>query len=220
MISTQDIVDYHTTPVEPARIAAQAEVGFLLYNHIVPLPRSRSTSCGDSPETSSRLVTGGVYRYTRNPMYLGMLLALAGWAVALSHLSAPLWLMGYAAYMNRFQILPEERALMERFGAVFGGYRLRGEPLTSYACHCTECQAATGAAFSLSLIVPREALEVIGGEPVATTYSMGGSHRWRDSLGLRGCGFFHVVDGLIRFQRGYWDRLSFLRQHGLPLPPE
>lgn len=43
---------------------------------------------------------------------------------------------------------------------------------------------------------------------------------WRDPLGLRGCGFFHVTDGRIAFQRGYWDRLSFLRQHGLPLPSE
>lgn len=42
---------------------------------------------------------------------------------------------------------------------------------------------------------------------------------WRDPLGLRGCGFFKIQDGLIRFQRGYWDRLSFLRQHGLPIPP-
>jgi hypothetical protein len=41
---------------------------------------------------------------------------------------------------------------------------------------------------------------------------------WRDPLGLRGCGFFHVVDGEIRFQRGYWDKLSFLRLHGLPMP--
>ncbi len=41
---------------------------------------------------------------------------------------------------------------------------------------------------------------------------------WRDPLGLRGCGFFHVVDGRIAFQRGYWDKLSFLRQHGLPIP--
>jgi hypothetical protein len=41
---------------------------------------------------------------------------------------------------------------------------------------------------------------------------------WRDPLGLRGCGFFHVVAGRIVFQRGYWDRLSFLRLHGLPLP--
>ena len=43
---------------------------------------------------------------------------------------------------------------------------------------------------------------------------------WRDPLGLRGCGFFHVVDGKVVFQRGYWDKLTFLRQHGLPLPAE
>ena len=43
---------------------------------------------------------------------------------------------------------------------------------------------------------------------------------WRDPLGLRGCGFFHVVDGKIVFQRGYWDKLSFLKQHGLPVPAE
>jgi limonene-1,2-epoxide hydrolase len=41
---------------------------------------------------------------------------------------------------------------------------------------------------------------------------------WRDPLGLRGCGFFRVVAGKIAFQRGYWDKLSFLRQHGLPIP--
>ena len=38
---------------------------------------------------------------------------------------------------------------------------------------------------------------------------------WKDPLGLRGCGFFHIVDGKIVFQRGYWDRLSFLKQHNL-----
>ena len=40
---------------------------------------------------------------------------------------------------------------------------------------------------------------------------------WRDPLGLRGCGFFTVRDGRIVFQRGYWDKLSFLKMHGLPL---
>jgi limonene-1,2-epoxide hydrolase len=39
---------------------------------------------------------------------------------------------------------------------------------------------------------------------------------WRDPKGLRGCGFFHVIDGEIVFQRGYWDKLSFLKLHGLP----
>jgi limonene-1,2-epoxide hydrolase len=43
---------------------------------------------------------------------------------------------------------------------------------------------------------------------------------WRDPLGLRGCGFFRIVKDKIVFQRGYWDKLSFLRQQGLPLPTE
>ena len=43
---------------------------------------------------------------------------------------------------------------------------------------------------------------------------------WKDPLGLRGCGFFQVKDGKIVFQRGYWDKLSFLRAHNLPLPAE
>ena len=41
---------------------------------------------------------------------------------------------------------------------------------------------------------------------------------WRDPLGLRGCGFFRVVDGRIVFQRGYFDQLSFFRQQGLAVP--
>ena len=38
---------------------------------------------------------------------------------------------------------------------------------------------------------------------------------WRDPLGLRGCGFFHIINDKIVFQRGYWDKLSFLKQQGL-----
>lgn len=41
--------------------------------------------------------------------------------------------------------------------------------------------------------------------------------KWKDPLGLRGCGFFQVVDEKIVFQRGYWDKLSFLKQHNLPI---
>lgn len=41
---------------------------------------------------------------------------------------------------------------------------------------------------------------------------------WKDPLGLRGCGFFQIAEGKIKFQRGYWDMLSFLRQQGLPVP--
>jgi hypothetical protein len=41
---------------------------------------------------------------------------------------------------------------------------------------------------------------------------------WKDPLGLRGCGFFQILNGKIQYQCGYLDKLSFLRQHGLPIP--
>ena len=41
---------------------------------------------------------------------------------------------------------------------------------------------------------------------------------WKDRLGLRGCGFFNIENDKIKFQRGYWDRLTFLRKHNLPIP--
>lgn len=41
---------------------------------------------------------------------------------------------------------------------------------------------------------------------------------WKDPIGLRGCGFFHIRNDQIVFQRGYWDKLSFLRAHDLPIP--
>jgi limonene-1,2-epoxide hydrolase len=40
---------------------------------------------------------------------------------------------------------------------------------------------------------------------------------WRDPQGLRGCGFFHIRGGKIAFQRGYWDKVSFSKAHGIPL---
>ena len=40
---------------------------------------------------------------------------------------------------------------------------------------------------------------------------------WKDPLGLRGCGFFQIKEGKIIFQRGYWDKLSFLKMHNLPI---
>ena len=43
---------------------------------------------------------------------------------------------------------------------------------------------------------------------------------WKDPLGLQGCGFFRVIESKIKFQRGYWDKLSFLKLHNLPIPTE
>ena len=73
-----------------------------------------------SPDKASQLVVAGVYRFSRNPMYLGLLCLLIAWAAWLSNLVAFAWLVVFVLYMNRFQILPEERALTEQFG---DGYR-------------------------------------------------------------------------------------------------
>ena len=76
-----------------------------------------------SPGSSSSLVVTGVYRYTRNPMYLGFLLLLLGWAAFLSNLVALVFLPAFVLYMNRYQIEAEERALAALFPSEFPKYR-------------------------------------------------------------------------------------------------
>jgi protein-S-isoprenylcysteine O-methyltransferase Ste14 len=84
--------------------------------------RAKTTVNPIMPETTTALVTSGIYRFSRNPMYLGFLLALIGWAVLRSHLLAFALLPLFVLYMNRFQIMPEERALSEKFGGQFKQY--------------------------------------------------------------------------------------------------
>ncbi|HEU5177004.1 MAG TPA: isoprenylcysteine carboxylmethyltransferase family protein [Burkholderiales bacterium] len=85
--------------------------------------RAKTTVNPLKPETSTALVTGGIYRWTRNPMYLAMLLLLVAWACLVSNWAALAILPLFVAYLNRFQIGPEERALQARFGAEFESYR-------------------------------------------------------------------------------------------------
>ena len=78
-----------------------------------------------APRRASTLVTRGIYRVTRNPMYLGMLGVLAGWAVWLGNIAAWLGLPLSMALLTVLQIRPEERILAERFGAEFERYAAR-----------------------------------------------------------------------------------------------
>ena len=90
---------------------------------IVSFRRARTTINPLKPGATSALVRSGVFRFTRNPMYLGLLLTLVGWAVWLWSLAALLLLPVFVLYIDRFQIGPEERALAKLFGAEFAGYR-------------------------------------------------------------------------------------------------
>ncbi len=92
---------------------------------VVAFRRARTTVNPTRPDASSALVTGGVYRISRNPMYVGMALALAGVAVALAHPAALLGPAAFVAYLTRFQIHPEERALRAAFGDAFEAYERR-----------------------------------------------------------------------------------------------
>jgi protein-S-isoprenylcysteine O-methyltransferase Ste14 len=92
---------------------------------IVQFRRARTTVNPLKPEAASALVSGGVFRLTRNPMYLGMALVLAAWAAWLGNAAGALLVAGFVAYINRFQIAPEERALRAHFGDAFGAYARR-----------------------------------------------------------------------------------------------
>jgi len=74
------------------------------------------------PETASVLVSSGIYRYTRNPMYLGFATALLAWSILLGSPVSVLGVLGFVLFMNRFQIRSEERALANLFGNDFEQY--------------------------------------------------------------------------------------------------
>ena len=92
---------------------------------VISFRRARTTVNPMTPESSSSLVVSGIYKLTRNPMYLGFLLALFGWAIFLSNMLAFIFLPAFIFYMTRFQIEPEERALAALFGQAFASYKKR-----------------------------------------------------------------------------------------------
>ena len=74
------------------------------------------------PEKAKNLVIIGIYKYSRNPMYLGILLILTGIAVYSGALSNILVLFLFVAFINKYQIIPEETALQDKFGESYSRY--------------------------------------------------------------------------------------------------
>lgn len=114
------------SPVRLTAALALALLGFgITYAGVRAVRRAGTTLNPIKPETTSALVTSGIYRYTRNPMYLGMATWMLAWS---AWLGTPVGLIGaplFMLYMNRFQIGPEERALSKLFGTEFTAYLTR-----------------------------------------------------------------------------------------------
>jgi protein-S-isoprenylcysteine O-methyltransferase Ste14 len=89
---------------------------------VVEFRRAKTTVDPINPGAASSLVRTGIYRRTRNPMYVGFLLILAAWAIATGNFGSFLVLPAFVFYLNRFQIKPEERALTSVFGDDFKSY--------------------------------------------------------------------------------------------------
>lgn len=94
----------------------------IVLSGVVSFRRAQTTVNPLKPETSTSLVSTGIYRVTRNPMYLGMLAVLLAWAAYLPSLLALLGPAVFSLYITRFQIIPEEKVLHSLFGAAFVEY--------------------------------------------------------------------------------------------------
>ena len=92
---------------------------------VIAFRRAKTTVNPLKPETSSSLVTSGIYRLTRNPMYVGLALVLLAWAVFLSSVLALLGILVFVLFMNRFQIAPEEKVLLGMFGDTYSAYQAK-----------------------------------------------------------------------------------------------
>jgi len=101
-------------------VAAAVSVGLA---GVVAFRRARTTVNPLQPERASALVTGGIYRHTRNPMYLAVATMLLAWGLWLGNALGPLGAVLFIAWMDRLQIPPEERALAALFGEEFERYR-------------------------------------------------------------------------------------------------
>lgn len=92
---------------------------------VIEFRKVQTTPNPHTPDKASALVTEGVYQYSRNPMYFGLLTVLIAWGLYLSNLLALLLLPLFVVIMNQLQIKPEERVLTKKFGEAYQAYKAK-----------------------------------------------------------------------------------------------
>jgi protein-S-isoprenylcysteine O-methyltransferase Ste14 len=96
---------------------------FLMLLAVIEMFRQRTTVNPLTPNRSTALVTKGIFKYSRNPIYLGDALLVIAAGLFFSNLAFIPALIAFVAYINRFQIIPEERALESKFSEAFAQYQ-------------------------------------------------------------------------------------------------
>jgi protein-S-isoprenylcysteine O-methyltransferase Ste14 len=104
--------------------AAAVAVAFSV-SGVLAFRKAKTTKNPMKPEAASSLVVTGIYKVTRNPMYVGLSILLLAWAVFLWSAWVLVGPLVFVAYISRFQIAPEERVLAQLFGAEYAAYKAR-----------------------------------------------------------------------------------------------
>jgi len=89
---------------------------------VVDFRKAKTTVNPTAPSQANTLVIKGLYRFSRNPMYVGFLTILSGWAIGIGNIGALGIILVFIWYMTVFQIKPEEQALKDKFGADYEAY--------------------------------------------------------------------------------------------------
>lgn len=117
------VVELLSSPWNKLGFIFMAVAAFLDGGAVLQFFRTHTTINPMRPERAEKLVITGMYRYSRNPMYLGLLCLLLGWAILLGSLLPFILLPVFIAIMNRQQIMPEEDILEQKFGQQYESYK-------------------------------------------------------------------------------------------------
>ncbi|KTF17940.1 methyltransferase family protein [Pseudoalteromonas sp. H105] len=124
LIAHFSVVDFNAYIIHVTVILVCTGVSFCVAG-VVSFKIAKTTVNPSKPDQASELVTSGVYRISRNPMYVGFAFILLGWGVWLASILAILTIVGFVTYLTQFQIIPEERALTTLFGQQFTDYKAK-----------------------------------------------------------------------------------------------
>ena len=124
LIAHYSIIDF-TAFITSLALSFLAIGSVLCIAGVLSFKLAKTTVNPSKPEQASKLITSGIYRLSRNPMYVGLAFILVGWGIWLSSLWALLCVAGFIAYLTFFQIMPEERALTKLFGKEYITYKAK-----------------------------------------------------------------------------------------------